>query len=176
MTAACPSHHHHHHQPPGFHQPSYYSNDSKILSRFQFGPGPLNRTVRQSVQKLVDVSHDQKAVFGMLRQGEGQVIITANFEDKIQKVRLPAMKDDDSVRDFFEILFEELRCEPFYEVFKHDIYDPEDEPLKNGTKRKSNEHVTLTFSTSDTMPTLTACNYEDSSGSSSASSKLSPPS
>ena len=126
--------------------------------------------MRESVQKLVDVSLDQKAVFGMLRQGEGRVIITANFEDKIQKVRLPAMDDEDSVKDFFEILFEELRCEPFYEVFKHDIYDPEDEPLKNGIKRKNSpEHVTLTFSTSNTMPTLTACNFDDSSGSTSTS-------
>ena len=128
--------------------------------------------MRESVQKLVDVSLDQKAVFGMLRQGEGRVIITANFEDKIQKVRLPAMDDEDSVKDFFEILFEELRCEPFYEVFKHDIYDPEDEPLKNGIKRKSPEHVTLTFSTSNTMPTLTACNFDDSSGSTSTSGEL----
>ena len=82
------------------------------------------------------------------------------------------MNDDDSVKDFFEILFEELRCEPFYEVFKHDIYDPEDEPLKNGSKRKSTEHVTLTFNTSNTMPTLTACNFDDSSGNNSASSKI----
>ena len=132
----------------------------------------MKKTVRESVQKLVDASLDQKAVFGMLRQGEGRVIITANFEDKIQKVRLPAMNDDNSVKDFFEILFEELRCEPFYEVFKHDIYDPEDEPLKNGTKRKSTEHVTLTFNTSNTMPTLTACNFDDSSGNNSASSKI----
>ena len=106
----------------------------------------------------------------MLRQGEGRVIITANFEDKIQKVRLPAMNDVDSVKDFFEILFEELRCEPFYEIFKHDIYDPEDEPLKNGIKRKSSgEHVTLTFSNSNTMPTLTACNLDDSPDNTSSS-------
>lgn len=124
----------------------------------QFGPGLLHKVVRESVQKLVDVSLDQKAVFGMLRQGEGKVIITASFEEKIQKVRLPAMNNEEAVKDFFEILFEELRCEPFYQVF--DIYDPEDEPLKNGVKRKSNE-VTLTFSNSGSsstggMPTLTA--------------------
>ena len=64
----------------------------------------MHKVVRESVQKLVDVSLDQKAVFGMLRQGEGKVIITASFEDKIQKVRLPAMTSEDSVKDFFEIL------------------------------------------------------------------------
>jgi len=154
-----------------------YLDPKKVSDQLpeQFGPGPLKKTVRESVQKLVDASLDQKAVFGMLRQGEGRVIITANFEDKIQKVRLPAMNDDNSVKDFFEILFEELRCEPFYEVFKHDIYDPEDEPLKNGSKRKSTEHVTLTFNTSNTMPTLTACNFDDSSGNNSASSGATTP-
>ena len=117
----------------------------------KFGSGLIHKVVRESVQKLVDVSLDQKAVFGMLRQGEGKVIITASFEDKIQKVRLPAMDNENSVTDFLEILFEELRCEPFYQVFKADNYDPEDEPLKNG-KRKN--EVTLTFS--NAMPTLTA--------------------
>ena len=123
------------------------------------------------MQRLVDVSLDQKAVFGMLRQGEGRVIITASFEDEIQRVRLPAVENETSVIDFLEILFEELRCEPFYQVFeKHDqnlLDDPEDQPLKNGypgVKRKSND-VTLTFShaaeaspaTSSVLPpTLTA--------------------
>jgi len=78
-------------------------------------------------------------------------------------------------KTFFEILFEELRCEPFYEIFKHDIYDPEDEPLKNGIKRKSSgEHVTLTFSNSNTMPTLTACNLDDSPENSSSSGGSTP--
>ena len=131
----------------------------------QYGKGPIHKVVRESVQKLVDASLDQKEVFGMLRQGEGRVIITASFEDKIQKVRLPAMDSETAVKDFFEILFEELRCEAFYEVFKDD-FDPEDEPLKNGLlKRKSNE-VTLTFSNS--MPTLTAATTDP--GPSSASS------
>lgn len=99
------------------------------------------------------ISRDQKAVFGMLRQGEGRVIITASFEDKIQKVRLPAMDSEAAVKDFFEILFEELRCEPFFDV-KQDSSDPEDEPLKNGLKRKaSSSEVTLTFN--DYPPTLT---------------------
>ena len=127
-----------------------YLDPRKVAEQIpdQFGIGLIHRVVRESVQRLVDVSLDQKAVFGMLRQGEGRVIITASFEDKIQKVRLPAMETQDSVVDFFEILFEELRCEPFYEVFKKDLYDdPEDEPLKNGVKRKSND-VTLTFSNS----------------------------
>jgi len=81
-----------------------------------FGPGPINRVVRESVQQLVDAANDQKEVFGMLRQGEGKVIITASFEDKMQTIRLPPMNKPADVWGFMEILFEELRCEPFYEA------------------------------------------------------------
>ena len=134
----------------------------------QFGKGPIHKIVRESVQKLIDASLDQKEIFGMLRQGEGRVIITASFEDKIQKVRLPVMESETAVNEFFEILFEELRCEPFYEIFQDD-FDPEDEPLKNGLKRKANNEVTLTFNSSSTMPTLTAAVSNNDPGPSSSS-------
>ena len=81
----------------------------------QFGPGPLHRIVRESVQHLVDASFDQREVFGLLRQGDGKVIITASFEEKMQTVRLPRLETATAVWDFLEILFEELRCENFYE-------------------------------------------------------------
>ena len=145
-----------------------YLDPKKVTEHIpdQFGLGPIHQVVRKSVQRLVDVSLDQKAVFGMLRQGEGRVIITASFEDKIQSVRLPAMENEASVIDFLEILFEELRCEPFYEVFKKDLSheknDPEDKPLKNGSlKRKgSNDNVTLTFSNSLLPATSSATSTE----------------
>ena len=54
-------------------------------------------------------------VFGLLRQGDGKVIITASFEDKMQTIRLPAIETEESLWEFIEILFEELRCECFYE-------------------------------------------------------------
>jgi len=81
----------------------------------QFGPGPVHRIVRESVQHLVDASFDQREVFGLLRQGDGKVIITASFEEKMQTVRLPRLETATAVWDFLEILFEELRCENFYE-------------------------------------------------------------
>ncbi|XP_059094258.1 polycomb protein SCMH1-like [Tigriopus californicus] len=94
--------------------------DRKKMERLpsMFGPAPLNRVVRESVQHLVDVSHDQKEVFGLLRQGEGKVIITASFEDKMQTIRLPKMDKSEDVWDFMEILFDELRCDIFYEKGK----------------------------------------------------------
>ena len=54
-----------------------------------FGPGPIHRVLRESVQQLVDAALDQKKVFELLRprQGEGKVIITASFESKMHKIR-----------------------------------------------------------------------------------------
>ena len=54
-----------------------------------FGPGPIHRVLRESVQHLVDSALDQKKVFELLkpRQGEGKVIITASFESKMHKIR-----------------------------------------------------------------------------------------
>jgi len=70
------------------------------------------------VQRLVDSALDQKEIFGLLRQGEGKVIITASFEDKMQTVRLPLVETEVALWDFMEILFEELRCEMFYSKTK----------------------------------------------------------
>jgi len=80
----------------------------------QFGPAPIHRVLRESVQNLVDAALDQKQMFGLLRQGEGKVIITASFEDKMQSVRLPLIEKEPALWDFIEILFEELRCESFF--------------------------------------------------------------
>ena len=76
-------------------------------------------------------------VFGLLRQGEGRIIITASSEDKMQKVRLPVLETEVSAWEFFEILFEELRCEPFYEKEPH-----------TSTRVKNEKTTTLTFSAS----------------------------
>ena len=67
----------------------------------------------------------------------------------MQKVRLPILETEDSAWEFFEILFEELRCEPFYEK------DPETSATK-GIKNDAKQHylpastttTTLTFSAS----------------------------
>lgn len=69
----------------------------------QFGPGPVHRIVRESVQHLVDASFDQREVFGLLRQGDGKVIITASFEEKMQTVRLPRLETATAVWDFLEV-------------------------------------------------------------------------
>eukprot|EP00092_Neocalanus_flemingeri_P002642 GFUD01002830.1.p1 GENE.GFUD01002830.1~~GFUD01002830.1.p1 ORF type:complete len:941 (-),score=155.86 GFUD01002830.1:208-3030(-) len=82
-----------------------------------FGPGPIHRVLRESVQNLIDSALDQKKIFGLLRprQGDGKVIITASFEDKMQKLRLPKIGRIDKLWEFFEILFGDLKCEMFYQ-------------------------------------------------------------
>ena len=54
-----------------------------------FGPGPMHRVLRESVQHLVDAALDQRTVFECLKskQGDGKVIITASFQDKMHKLR-----------------------------------------------------------------------------------------
>ena len=41
----------------------------------QFGPGSLNRVVRESIQALVDAAPDPRTVTSLLPQGTGKVII-----------------------------------------------------------------------------------------------------
>ncbi|GLG97588.1 Polycomb protein SCMH1 [Gryllus bimaculatus] len=75
----------------------------------------INRLVRECVQALVDAALDQKQIFGLLRQGEGRVIITASFDSKSVDVRLPVIEKMSDLWSFLEILFEELMCcENFY--------------------------------------------------------------
>merc|ERR1711872_47226 len=70
-----------------------------------------------SVQNLGDSASDQKNFFTLLkpRQGEGKVIITASFEDKMHKVRLPKIERIDKLWEFFENLFRDLKCDMFYQ-------------------------------------------------------------
>ena len=84
----------------------------------------------------------------MLRQGEGRIIITASFEDKLQPVRLPILETEDSAWEFFEILFEELRCEPFYEKSPTNNENVSSKKKMSAEKKCSTTTTTLTFSAS----------------------------
>ncbi|XP_069695083.1 polycomb protein Scm isoform X2 [Periplaneta americana] len=80
-----------------------------------FNGKSINRVLRECVQSLVDAALDQKQIFGLLRQGEGRVVITASFDSKTVHVRLPVIEKVSELWNFLEILFEELMCcENFY--------------------------------------------------------------
>ncbi|GAB6031001.1 hypothetical protein CHUAL_007821 [Chamberlinius hualienensis] len=81
----------------------------------QFGPGSMNRVLREAVQACVDCAIQEHAVFNMLRPGDGKVIITANIDSKTHAVRLPLVDKVSSFWNYLESLFEELMCcENFY--------------------------------------------------------------
>ena len=42
----------------------------------QFGPGSINRVLREAVQACIDCASKEKAVFDMIKEGQGRVICT----------------------------------------------------------------------------------------------------
>ena len=67
----------------------------------------------------------------------------------MQTVRLPILETEDSAWQFFEILFEELRCEPFYEKSPTNKDDVLSSKKKMSAEKKClTTTTTLTFSAS----------------------------
>ncbi|KAF8784277.1 polycomb protein Scm-like [Argiope bruennichi] len=81
----------------------------------KYGPGSLNRVLREAVQTFIDCAENEKNVFSLLKQGEGKVIITANFESKTHTCRLPPVEKVSTFWNYLEGLFDDLMCcENFY--------------------------------------------------------------
>merc|ERR1719282_1251900 len=103
-----------------------------------FGPGPLHRVLRESVQHLVDAALDQRKIFELLKpnQGDGKVIITASFEDKMHKLRLPKIERIDRLWEFFDGFFRDLKCDLFYQKEKKIQIFLKNENYTSGSSRK----------------------------------------
>ncbi|KAK4303473.1 hypothetical protein Pmani_024511 [Petrolisthes manimaculis] len=81
----------------------------------QFGPGSLNRVVRESVQALVDSAPDPHTVTALLPIGHGKVIIKTTEEGETKTHRLPSLEKVEDFWTVLESLFEDLMCcENFY--------------------------------------------------------------
>ncbi|MPC27843.1 Polycomb protein SCMH1 [Portunus trituberculatus] len=81
----------------------------------QFGPGSLNRVVRESIQALVDAAPDPRTVTSLLPQGTGKVIIKSSIEGTPETHRLPSLEKVEDFWSALETLFEDLMCcENFY--------------------------------------------------------------
>ncbi|XP_064081606.1 polycomb protein SCMH1-like isoform X2 [Macrobrachium nipponense] len=81
----------------------------------QFGPGSLNRVVRESVQALIDAAPDPRAVSALLPQGNGKVIIKVTVDGETETHRLPPLEKVEDFWTSLENLFEDLMtCENFY--------------------------------------------------------------
>ncbi|XP_035210845.1 polycomb protein SCMH1-like isoform X2 [Stegodyphus dumicola] len=93
-----------------------YLNSRRVASLpVKYGPGSMNRVLREAVQTFIDCAENEKNVFCLLRQGEGKVIITANFDGRTHTCRLPPIDKVSSFWNYLESLFEDLMCcENFY--------------------------------------------------------------
>ncbi|KAG7169610.1 Polycomb protein SCMH1-like [Homarus americanus] len=81
----------------------------------QFGPGSLNRVVRESVQALADAAPDPRAVTSLLPHGNGKVIIKSTVDGEPETHRLPSLEKVEDFWSVLETLFEDLMCcENFY--------------------------------------------------------------
>ncbi|GFW59788.1 polycomb protein SCMH1 [Trichonephila clavipes] len=81
----------------------------------KYGPGSLNRVLREAVQTFIDCAESEKSVFLLLKQGDGKVIITANFDGKTHTCRLPPVEKVSSFWNYLESVFDDLMCcENFY--------------------------------------------------------------
>ena len=91
------------------------------------------------MQQLVDAARDQRKMFELLKpkQGDGKVIITASFDDKMHKIRLPKIERMDRLWEFFEAFFRVLKCDLFYQKEKKiQIFLKKEEFYSNSTSRK----------------------------------------
>lgn len=132
-----------------------------------FGPGFMHRVLRESVQHLVDAALDQKKIFELLRphQGEGRVIITSSFEDKMHKIRLPKIEKVDKLWSFMDCFFRDLKCDLFYQKEKKiqiKMINLKKESYSSSRKRRAssepsestnNEAAVTAISTSNSSPT-----------------------
>ncbi|KAF2354692.1 SLED domain [Trinorchestia longiramus] len=76
----------------------------------RFGPGSLNRVLREAVQALVDSAQHPAVVAAMLPKGGGKVIIQVNDGESSSTQRLPAVESEVAMWQLLEGLFEELLC------------------------------------------------------------------
>uniref|UniRef100_A0A6A7FTB4 Polycomb protein SCMH1-like n=1 Tax=Hirondellea gigas TaxID=1518452 RepID=A0A6A7FTB4_9CRUS len=89
----------------------YLSPSSVRELPVRFGPGSLNRVLRETVQALVDSAHNPCVVAAMLPQGNGKVIIQVNASGGLLSTqRLPCVESEAGLWQLLENLFEELLC------------------------------------------------------------------
>lgn len=63
-----------------------YLNPRRIAGLpVKYGPGSMNRVLREAVQTFIDCAENEKSVFSLLKQGDGKVIITGmlNYVSKL---------------------------------------------------------------------------------------------
>ena len=66
-------------------------NRDLLISRLptEFGPGSMNRLLRDVVQSIVNVAKDKSFVFERLKAGNGKMVVTAEFEGRTNVRKMP---------------------------------------------------------------------------------------
>ncbi|PSN34377.1 Polycomb protein SCMH1 [Blattella germanica] len=138
--------------------------DPRKIANFPlvFSGKSINRVLRECVQAIVDAALDQKQIIGLLRQGEGKVVITLSFDGKSTPVRLPVIEKKSELWSFLEIFFEELLCcENFYTRATTENSTPmkrrwSSESSDSNSRLGTGPSTTTTTTPSPSMPSTTA--------------------
>ncbi|XP_057373820.1 polycomb protein Scm-like [Daphnia carinata] len=74
------------------------------------GPGTLSHVLRETVQGIVDAALQTKQTFSILRtrQGDGNIVIRAKYENVVHTLRLPPVDDIMGLETYLEFLSEDL--------------------------------------------------------------------
>ncbi|XP_071041062.1 polycomb protein SCMH1 isoform X1 [Parasteatoda tepidariorum] len=93
-----------------------YLNPQQVTNLpVKYGPAPLNHVLQKTVQTFIDCSENEKNVFSLLKPGNGEVTITANFDGKKHICRLRSFNNATTFWLYLENLLDELMCcENFY--------------------------------------------------------------
>ncbi|XP_071540645.1 polycomb protein SCMH1-like isoform X1 [Panulirus ornatus] len=112
----------------------------------QFGPGSLNRVVRESVQALVDAAPDPRAVTVLLPHGNGKVFIKTTVDGEAETHRLPPLEKVEDFWSVLETLFEDLMCcENFYtqQPVSHCTKCARQSPAQFKREQEAAQHITV---------------------------------
>ncbi|KAG8179438.1 hypothetical protein JTE90_026333 [Oedothorax gibbosus] len=128
-----------------------YLNPRRILNLpVKFGPGSLNRVLREAVQSLIDSAENKKDVFNLLKKGNGKVLIKAIIDGKEETCHLPPVDKVDAFWRFLENLFEDLMCcENFYS--RQPLKDGCTKCANKGLVRRASEECSVTNSESSVL-------------------------
>ncbi|XP_046440517.1 polycomb protein SCMH1-like [Daphnia pulex] len=139
-------------------------NKIRQLKR-SIGPGTPSQVLRDTVQGLVDAALQTKQTFSILRtrQGDGDVIIRAKYENVVHTLRLPPVDDLVGLETYLELLCEDLGyCENLISTVadvncKKCVANLADHSIKPDTcranKRKAREYIKTPVSSKKKMMT-----------------------
>ncbi|CAG2112004.1 unnamed protein product [Medioppia subpectinata] len=90
----------------------YLARESVRRMPVTYGPGSLNRTLKEAVQALQDSANVPKTVFSCLKAGNGRMIVSARFDGKNNARKMPHLNRESTFWSYIQTLLEDLHCCP----------------------------------------------------------------